>query len=64
MTIKPKTKNHNNMKTAQKIEKKGYSLRGIMGYRNGEQAIIGWTALKNGREVATANSKTALLNKL
>jgi len=51
-------------KVAQKIENKGYSLRGIMGYRNGEQAIIGWAALKNGREVATANSKTALLNKL
>lgn len=52
------------MSVEEKIAKKGYSLRGNMGYRNGEQTIVSWSALKNGREVASAKSKTALLQKL
>jgi hypothetical protein len=52
------------MKVKEKIAKKGYSLRCNMGYRNGQQTIVSYSALKNGREVATANSQTALLKKL
>lgn len=48
----------------QKIEKKGYSVKAIIGYKNGEQVVTGYAAMQNGKEQATAKSKTALLNKL
>lgn len=49
------------MTTEEKIAKKGFTLRGNLGYRNGEQTFVSWSALKNGKEVAIAKSKTALL---
>ena len=52
------------MTVEQKIAKKGYSLRCNAGYKNGEQVIVSYSALKNGKEEARANSKTALLKKL
>ena len=52
------------MTTEQKIAKKGYSVRSNLGYKNGEQKIVSYSALKNGKEEARATSKTALLKKL
>ena len=52
------------MKVEKKIEKKGYKLRGNMGYRNGIQTIVNFSAMKNGKEFAKASSKTALLKQL
>lgn len=52
------------MTVEDKIAKKGYSLRGNLGYKNGEQTIATWSAIKNGKAVATAPSRTALLRKL
>jgi hypothetical protein len=52
------------MTVEQKIAKKGYSLRCNVGYKNGEQTIVSYSALKNNREIATAKNKTALLKKI
>lgn len=47
-----------------KIEKKGYTIRCNCGYRNGVSTIVSYSAMKDGKEKATAPSKTALLKKL
>lgn len=50
--------------TESKINKKGYELRGNIGYKNGEQTIVSYSAIRNGKEYSTAKSKTALLKSL
>lgn len=52
------------MNVEQKIAKKGFSLRCNMGYKNGEQTIVSYSAIKNNKEYAKASSKTAFLAKL
>ena len=52
------------MTIQEKIEKKGFSIRSNMGYRNGEQTVISYSAIKSGQSAAIADSKTALFKKL
>ncbi len=54
------------MKIQQKIEKKGYKVQANMGYINGEQTIVSYTAKKvsNNIAFATAKSMTALYRML
>ena len=52
------------MKTKERIEKKGYTVRYNMGKRNGEQCIVSVTALRNGREVATKDNIIKLYKSL
>lgn len=43
------------MKTQLKIEKAGYKVTANMGYRNGEQTIVSYTASKNGCSITRPN---------
>ena len=51
-------------KIQDKIQAKGYQIRMNLGWHNGEQKAVSFTAKKNGREYATAASLTALFKKL
>lgn len=48
------------MTTREKIEKKGYKVTSNMGWKNGEQTIVSYSAEKDGRNVATRDTITAL----
>lgn len=49
------------MKTANKIEQKGYKLIYNMGYKDGTQCIVSVSAMNsNGRVIATERNVTAL----
>ena len=52
------------LKTINKIESKGYSVRMNMGHRDGECCIVSITALKNGREISTKPNATQLLKSI
>lgn len=52
------------MTVQERIENKGYYIRANMGYKNDEQTIVSYSALKDSRAVATESSKTALLKRL
>lgn len=51
------------MTTKEKIEKRGYKVSYLSGYRDGEQCIIGCVAEKNNRKTEAKNI-TALFNSL
>jgi hypothetical protein len=49
------------MKTASKIERKGYKLTYNIGYKDGTQCIVSVSAMNsNGRVIATERNVTAL----
>lgn len=52
------------MTIQEKIEKRGYQVKASYGWVGNEQKIIAYQAIKNGRVVASAKSKTALYNAL
>jgi uncharacterized protein (DUF302 family) len=50
------------MTTREKIEKRGYKVTSNLGYRDGEQTIVSYSA-KKGYKVITASTLTELLRK-
>jgi len=50
------------MTTREKIERKGYKVTSNLGYRNGERAIVSYSA-KKGYKVITATTITELSRK-
>lgn len=51
------------MTTIQKIEKKGYKIIANMGYKNGEQCIISYTATNKQRNHTVTQPNITQLNK-
>lgn len=48
------------MTTQEKLEKLGCSMRLNMGWQNGTQSVVSYSAIKNGKAIATAKTKTKL----
>lgn len=51
------------MKTIKKIEKKGYKVTANIGYRNGEQCIVSYTAKNETRNHTVTQPNVTQLNK-